>query len=136
MVTLGQALRAGLTRDQIRQLHRSGRWQRLLRGCFLPEAELSDSTRRRARIRAAVVSLGPGAFAVRDSAFGVARHRGSSPDSAGPRLGASRSTPTPALAGAVVDGASGDRRPRRHRHRCGHPGDLSASHRLGCHPSG
>ncbi|MET8265200.1 type IV toxin-antitoxin system AbiEi family antitoxin domain-containing protein [Micromonospora arida] len=69
MVTLGQALRAGLTRDQIRQLHRSGRWQRLLRGCLLPEAELSDSTRRRARIRAAVMSLGPGAFAVLDSAL-------------------------------------------------------------------
>ncbi|MEV4117564.1 type IV toxin-antitoxin system AbiEi family antitoxin domain-containing protein [Micromonospora sp. NPDC049645] len=35
MVTLGQALRAGLTRDQVRQLHRSGRWQRVLRGCFV-----------------------------------------------------------------------------------------------------
>ncbi|MFE0528497.1 type IV toxin-antitoxin system AbiEi family antitoxin domain-containing protein [Micromonospora parva] len=69
MVTMGQALRAGLTRDQIRQLHRSGRWQRLLRGCFVPEAELTDSTRRRARIRAAVVSLGAGAFAVLDSAL-------------------------------------------------------------------
>lgn len=69
MVTLGQALRAGLTRDQVRQLHRSGRWQRLFRGCFLADAELSDSTRRRARIRAAVTSLGPGAFAVLDSAM-------------------------------------------------------------------
>ncbi|WCN81679.1 type IV toxin-antitoxin system AbiEi family antitoxin domain-containing protein [Micromonospora sp. LH3U1] len=69
MVTLEQALRAGLTRDQVRQLHRSGRWQRLLRGCFVPDAELSDSTLRRARIRAAVVSLGPGAFAVLDTAL-------------------------------------------------------------------
>ena len=69
MVTLGQALRAGLTRDQVRQLHRSGRWQRLLRGCFVPDVELSESTRRRARIRAAVTSLGPGAFAVLDTAL-------------------------------------------------------------------
>ncbi|MFG3553949.1 type IV toxin-antitoxin system AbiEi family antitoxin domain-containing protein [Micromonospora sp. NPDC047557] len=69
MVTLAQALRAGLTRGQIRQLCRSGRWRRLLRGCFVPDAELSDSTLRRARVRAAVVGLGPGAFAVLDTAL-------------------------------------------------------------------
>ncbi|MGW0213162.1 type IV toxin-antitoxin system AbiEi family antitoxin domain-containing protein [Micromonospora chokoriensis] len=69
MVTLDQALRAGLTRDELRHLCRSGRWQRLLRGCFVPNAELGDSTRRRARIRAAVVSLGPGAFVVLDTAL-------------------------------------------------------------------
>lgn len=69
MVTLAQALRAGLTRDQVRQLHRCGSWQRLLRGCFVPNAELSDSALRRARIRAAAVSLGPGAFAVLDTAL-------------------------------------------------------------------
>ncbi|MFF5176883.1 type IV toxin-antitoxin system AbiEi family antitoxin domain-containing protein [Micromonospora sp. NPDC000316] len=69
MITLAQALRVGLTRDQVRQLHRSGSWQRLLRGCFVPDAGLSDSTLRRARIRAAVHSLGPGAFAVLDTAL-------------------------------------------------------------------
>ncbi|SCE79010.1 Transcriptional regulator, AbiEi antitoxin, Type IV TA system [Micromonospora chokoriensis] len=69
MVTLAQALRAGLTRDEVRHLCRSGRWQRLLRGCFVPDAELGDATRRRARIRAAVVSLGPGAFVVLDTAL-------------------------------------------------------------------
>ncbi|MFF4877222.1 type IV toxin-antitoxin system AbiEi family antitoxin domain-containing protein [Micromonospora sp. NPDC000668] len=41
MVTLAQALRAGLTRDQVRHLCRSGRWQRLLRSCFVPNAKLS-----------------------------------------------------------------------------------------------
>lgn len=69
MVTLAQALRAGLTRDEVRQLCRSGRWQRLLRGCFVPDTEVSESTRRRAHIRAAVVSLGPGAFAVLGTAL-------------------------------------------------------------------
>ncbi|WP_372492208.1 type IV toxin-antitoxin system AbiEi family antitoxin domain-containing protein [Micromonospora cabrerizensis] len=69
MITLGQALRAGLTRDQVRQLHRSGRWRRILRGCFVLDVELSESTLRRARIRAAAVSLGPGAFAVLDTAL-------------------------------------------------------------------
>ncbi|MEV0213503.1 type IV toxin-antitoxin system AbiEi family antitoxin domain-containing protein [Micromonospora sp. NPDC050695] len=69
MVTLTQALRAGLSRDQVRQLCRSGRWQRLLRGCYIPDAEPSESTLRRARVRAAVVGLGPGAFAVLDTAL-------------------------------------------------------------------
>ncbi|RLP77754.1 DUF559 domain-containing protein [Micromonospora sp. BL4] len=69
MVTLAQALRAGLTRDQVRQLCRSGRWQRLIRGCFVPTAELSESALQRVRVRAAVVSLGPGAFAVLKTAL-------------------------------------------------------------------
>ncbi|MDG4760992.1 type IV toxin-antitoxin system AbiEi family antitoxin domain-containing protein [Micromonospora sp. WMMD710] len=69
MVTLTQALRAGLSRDQVRQLCRSGRWQRLLRGWYIPDAEPSESTLRRARVRAAVVGLGPGAFAVLDTAL-------------------------------------------------------------------
>lgn len=75
MVTLAQALRAGLTRDQVRQLCRSGRWQRLVRSCFVPTAELSDAALHRARVRAAVTSLGPGAFAVFDTAlelYGIA----------------------------------------------------------------
>ncbi|MFI6261456.1 type IV toxin-antitoxin system AbiEi family antitoxin domain-containing protein [Micromonospora sp. NPDC051006] len=75
VVSGGQALRAGLTRDQVRQLCRSGRWRRLLPGYFVPGAELSDAALRRARLRAAVASLGPGAFAVLDSAlelYGIA----------------------------------------------------------------
>ncbi|MFI7590825.1 type IV toxin-antitoxin system AbiEi family antitoxin domain-containing protein [Micromonospora sp. NPDC049359] len=71
IVTLAQALRAGLTRDQVRQLCRSGRWQGLLRECYVPEAASSDSTLRRARIRAATASLGPAAFAVLDTALEV-----------------------------------------------------------------
>ncbi|MFI9642716.1 type IV toxin-antitoxin system AbiEi family antitoxin domain-containing protein [Micromonospora sp. NPDC051925] len=81
MVTTRQALAAGLTRDQIRQLWRSGRWTRLARGCFAPVGELHGAATARARIRAAVASLGPGAFAVLDSALdlhGIAGLRRSS----------------------------------------------------------
>ncbi|WP_328341431.1 type IV toxin-antitoxin system AbiEi family antitoxin domain-containing protein [Micromonospora sp. NBC_00421] len=69
MVTTSQALAAGLTRDHIRQLCRSGRWRRLSRGCFAPGGQPPDAVTGRTRIRAAVVSLGPGAFAVLDSAL-------------------------------------------------------------------
>ncbi|WP_405102206.1 type IV toxin-antitoxin system AbiEi family antitoxin domain-containing protein [Micromonospora sp. NBC_01412] len=68
MVTTAQALAAGLSRDQIRHLWRSGRWTRLARGCFAPYGELGPVASR-ARIRAAVASLGPGAFAVLDTAL-------------------------------------------------------------------
>ncbi|PWU47608.1 hypothetical protein DLJ47_30135 [Micromonospora sp. S4605] len=68
IVTADQALRLGLSRDEIRQQWRSGRWLRLARGCYLPEPDGSAVDRRRARIRAAVLSLGPGAFAVLDTA--------------------------------------------------------------------
>ncbi|MER7440078.1 type IV toxin-antitoxin system AbiEi family antitoxin domain-containing protein [Micromonospora avicenniae] len=69
MVTLAQALRAGLTRDQVRQLCRSGRWRRILRGCFVLTEDLNAAALQRARIRAAVSSLGPGSFAVLGTAL-------------------------------------------------------------------
>ncbi|SCG71068.1 Transcriptional regulator, AbiEi antitoxin, Type IV TA system [Micromonospora rifamycinica] len=69
MVTTTQALAAGLTRDHIRQLCRSGRWTRLSRGCFAPGGGPPGATPDRVRIRAAVTSLGPGAFAVLGSAL-------------------------------------------------------------------
>ncbi|MBO4159638.1 type IV toxin-antitoxin system AbiEi family antitoxin domain-containing protein [Micromonospora antibiotica] len=69
MVTTTQALAAGLTRDHVRQLCRSGRWMRLSRGCYAPTGRPPDAVARRARIRAAVTSLGPDAFAVLDSAL-------------------------------------------------------------------
>ncbi|MGC4807998.1 type IV toxin-antitoxin system AbiEi family antitoxin domain-containing protein [Micromonospora sp. DT233] len=69
MITTAQAVAAGLTRDEVRQLWRSGRWMRLGRGCFAPVRELREPFATRARIRAAVTSLGPGAFAVLDSAL-------------------------------------------------------------------
>ncbi|MGK5737544.1 type IV toxin-antitoxin system AbiEi family antitoxin domain-containing protein [Micromonospora sp. URMC 103] len=69
MITVDQALLAGLSRDQVRQLCRSGRWERLLRGCFVPAGGLAAAALRRARIRAAVTSLGSGAFAVLGTAL-------------------------------------------------------------------
>ncbi|WP_431884451.1 type IV toxin-antitoxin system AbiEi family antitoxin domain-containing protein [Micromonospora wenchangensis] len=71
MVTMSQALAAGLTRHHVRQLCRSGRWTRLSRGCYTPAGQPPDALARRARIRAAVTSLGPGAFAVLDSALAL-----------------------------------------------------------------
>ncbi|MGW5671668.1 type IV toxin-antitoxin system AbiEi family antitoxin domain-containing protein [Micromonospora sp. NPDC003776] len=68
VVTAGQALRLGFTRDQIRHLARSGKWSRVARGCFVPVPAAEVAAPRRARIRAAVTSLGPGAVAVLDSA--------------------------------------------------------------------
>ncbi|MFC3503638.1 type IV toxin-antitoxin system AbiEi family antitoxin domain-containing protein [Micromonospora krabiensis] len=69
MVTVEQAVRAGLSKDQVRQMCRSGRWQRVLRGCFVLGETRSVETLRRAQIRAAVTSLGPGAFAVHETAL-------------------------------------------------------------------
>lgn len=68
IVTTAQALHIGLTRDQIRHLCRSGRWIRLARGCYLPAAEITAPALHRARVRAAVTSLGSAAFAVLDTA--------------------------------------------------------------------
>lgn len=67
VVTSRQALAAGLTRDQVRQLCRSGRWHRLGRGSYLT-AQVGDRQHRRALIRAAVTALGPRAVAVLGSA--------------------------------------------------------------------
>ncbi|WP_343444165.1 type IV toxin-antitoxin system AbiEi family antitoxin domain-containing protein [Micromonospora schwarzwaldensis] len=63
-VTAAQALLLGFSRDQIRHLVRSGRWIRVSRGCYLPFSEPPAAALRRARVRAAVASLGPGAVAV------------------------------------------------------------------------
>jgi hypothetical protein len=76
VVTAGQALRLGFTRDQIRHLARSGRWTRVARGCFVPVPEPQVAAPRRARIRAAVTSLGPGAVAVLDTAAELHRISG------------------------------------------------------------
>ncbi|WP_431943145.1 type IV toxin-antitoxin system AbiEi family antitoxin domain-containing protein [Micromonospora marina] len=68
-VTAGQALRLGVGREQIRYLVRSGRWTRVSRGCYLPSpAGPAPVSFRRAMIRAAIASIGPGAVAVLDTA--------------------------------------------------------------------
>ncbi|MFR9778870.1 type IV toxin-antitoxin system AbiEi family antitoxin domain-containing protein [Micromonospora sp. MS34] len=76
VVTAGQALRLGFTRGQIRHLARSGRWTRVARGCFVPAPEQAVAAPRRARIRAAVTSMGPGAVAVLDTAAELHRISG------------------------------------------------------------
>ncbi|MFI2708819.1 type IV toxin-antitoxin system AbiEi family antitoxin domain-containing protein [Micromonospora sp. NPDC018662] len=68
VVTAAQALSLGFSRDQVRHLARSGRWIRVARGCFVPVPEVDVASLRRARIRAAVESLGTGAVAVLDTA--------------------------------------------------------------------
>jgi hypothetical protein len=68
MVTAAQALAAGFSRTEISHLCRSGRWTRVARACFVTTPAVSDAALRRARVRAAVISLGPGAFAVLDTA--------------------------------------------------------------------
>lgn len=75
-MTAVQALSAGFSREQIRHLCRSGRWIRVGRGCFLPVPEVGSAALRRARIRAAVASLGPGACAVLDTAAELHRIAG------------------------------------------------------------
>lgn len=66
VVMLSQALSAGLVKHEIDTLCRSGRWRRLARGAYLIDA--SGDLSRRARIRAAVESFGPGAVAVLQTA--------------------------------------------------------------------
>ncbi|MFC7546358.1 type IV toxin-antitoxin system AbiEi family antitoxin domain-containing protein [Plantactinospora sp. GCM10030261] len=68
VVSLRQALRAGLSRDEVRQRCRAGRWIRLLPGYFLIDPAACVAPIRRARIRAAVASLGRGACAVLETA--------------------------------------------------------------------
>ncbi|WP_189193470.1 type IV toxin-antitoxin system AbiEi family antitoxin domain-containing protein [Micromonospora fulviviridis] len=68
VVTASQAVSLGFSRDQVRHLVRSGRWIRVARGCFVPAPQADVAALRRARIRAAVESLGPGAVAVLDTA--------------------------------------------------------------------
>ncbi|MEV4809507.1 DUF559 domain-containing protein [Micromonospora avicenniae] len=64
IVTLEQARAAGLTVHEVQRLCRTGRWQVIARTSYLVDAELQDGPSRRARIRAAVASFGPGAVAV------------------------------------------------------------------------
>lgn len=68
VVTLGQALRAGLTLPEVRRLCRAGRWRALARGCYLVDADGYGDVPRRAQIRATVQSFGPYASAVLDTA--------------------------------------------------------------------
>lgn len=63
VVTAAQAADAGLTRHQIATLCRSGRWRRVAIGVYAVR-QMPDGGARRAQIRAAVASLGPGACAV------------------------------------------------------------------------
>ncbi|MGW3805649.1 hypothetical protein [Micromonospora sp. NPDC005113] len=86
MVTLAQALRAGLTRDQVRQLCRSGRWQRLVRSCFVPTAELSGGIAPGAGSGSSDKPW-PRCLRCLRHRTGAVRHRGASPGFAGSRLG-------------------------------------------------
>lgn len=64
VVTLAQARAAGFTVHEVQRLCRAGRWRALARGGYLVDADAYDGIPRRARIRAAVASFGPGAAAV------------------------------------------------------------------------
>ncbi|WP_326562036.1 type IV toxin-antitoxin system AbiEi family antitoxin domain-containing protein [Micromonospora sp. NBC_01796] len=64
VVTREQALAAGLTVREIERLCRSGKWRRLARAAYLVDLAPSPLAARRARIRAAVASLGELATAV------------------------------------------------------------------------
>jgi hypothetical protein len=63
VVTRAQVGRAGLSRHDVESLLRAGRWRRLARSAYLIDAEVGMPAPRRARIRAAVASYGPGAVA-------------------------------------------------------------------------
>jgi hypothetical protein len=71
VVTLEQARRAGLSVQEVQRLCRRGRWRRLSRCTYLVRGEVPDAVLRRARIRAAVTSLGPEAVAVLGTAAEV-----------------------------------------------------------------
>jgi hypothetical protein len=64
VVTLAQARAAGLTVHEVQRLCRAGRWRAIARGGYLVDADCYDGVPRRARIRAAVASFGPGAAVV------------------------------------------------------------------------
>lgn len=64
VVTLAQARAAGFNVHEVQRLCRSGRWRAISRGGYLVDADLYDGIPRRARIRAAVASFGPGAAVV------------------------------------------------------------------------
>ncbi|MDG4794863.1 type IV toxin-antitoxin system AbiEi family antitoxin domain-containing protein [Micromonospora sp. WMMD1082] len=64
LVTLAQARAAGFTVHDVHRFCRAGQWRMVARGVYLVDADLHDGVPRRARIRAAVASFGPGAVAV------------------------------------------------------------------------
>ena len=70
MVTLWQALEVGVTRRQVRAALARGTWRRADQAVYLVRGGFDDTParRRRAAIRAAVLSLGPGAVAVYETA--------------------------------------------------------------------
>jgi hypothetical protein len=76
IVTLAQAKAAGLTVHEVHRMCRSGRWRRLVRAGYLVDADLLGEAPRRARIRAAVASVGPSAVAVLDTAAELHRVAG------------------------------------------------------------
>jgi Transcriptional regulator, AbiEi antitoxin len=80
VVTLRQALAAGLSRTDVRRAVDSGRWRRLGRAIYRAETTkgADPAAARRVSIRAAVLSLGAGAVAVYDTAaelYGMAGPR-------------------------------------------------------------
>ncbi|MBX7269896.1 DUF559 domain-containing protein [Micromonospora sp. Llam7] len=79
VVTRDQALRGGLGRNDIDHLVAIGRWRPLARAVYLTEARAVEVAPRRARIRAAVLSLGPHAHAVLDTAAELHRIAGLPP---------------------------------------------------------
>lgn len=64
VVTLAQARAAGFSVHDVHRFCRAGRWRAIARGGYLVDADLYDGVPRRARIRAAVASFGPGAAVV------------------------------------------------------------------------
>jgi hypothetical protein len=66
VITLAQAIAAGVARYDIDRLCRSGRWRRVARAVY--QVDRSDELSRFAHIRAAVLSLGPRAVVVLDTA--------------------------------------------------------------------
>lgn len=75
VVTMAQAVAAGLRKHQIDSLCRAGRWRRLALGAYLVDAEQLAAPPRRSLIRATLASLGPAAVAVLDTAaelYGIA----------------------------------------------------------------
>ncbi|WP_307871050.1 hypothetical protein [Micromonospora sp. C51] len=64
----GQALEHGYTRHEVDNLVASGRWQSLARAVYLPQPLWVAEPSRRQLVRAALLSLGPAAHAVHESA--------------------------------------------------------------------
>jgi hypothetical protein len=67
-VCRGQALEHGYTRHEVDNLVTSGRWQSVARAVYLPQPLRVVEPSRRQLVRAALLSLGPAAHAVHESA--------------------------------------------------------------------